>query len=507
MTLGVQSFPELYTLLIGWDFYNQLWNILAKTGIAFLPFIGIVLRNIALPYESQETRDAAGTSLRRMEIEIIRTLLIIFFAVSPFIPLNATMVSYTPSCQANGENNTYHPGNTQTTWDTAFAVPNNAIRVPLWWYAVISVAEGFTSAAKATLSCKPDLRKMVTEVNVAQITDPQLKQELQQFELSCYIPARTEYLKDAENNSDNLEVINQARKDYGVDDTEWLGSHAFQAVYYQTMHSPQPVKGFAYDPNNDINADTNQANPPAYGNPSCDTWWNDSENGLKNRLFTALPKNFSTQFQPFFNHDDKGTLKDDVIKRLITNADSGFNKANNTVGDYGYSHLAESLGAWFSQLSTYPKLYAAAQAAPIIQALLLLMVYAFLPFALVFSAYKPGAFITGAAIIFSLIFWSFIWQLVSYIDASLMNALYGESWFSKQSPSATMADMITGTLILIAPLFWFSFIGAMGVAVGDVVTRAFNGMNQVGDRAADEGTKTLKSAPGKVISNATKLIK
>lgn len=510
MNIGVQSFPELFTMLIGWSLYDQLWTLLSQTGLAFLPFIGIVLRNIAKPYESQETKDAATTSLRRMEIDVIGTLLIIFLGVSPFIPLNASMVSYTPVCQAKGANDSYHPGDTNTTWDSAFTLPQQDIRVPLWWYAVISVSEGFASSANTMVACVPNLRKMVTEVSMAEITDPSLKQELQQFELQCYIPARTQYLQDNQNNASTLQSINNDRQQFGVDDTEWLGSHGFQDTYYQNLRASQPVPGFQYDPNQDINADTNKSNPPAYGTPSCSDWWNDSENGLKTRLYDALPKTFSDEFPTFFANDPNGILKDDVIRRLVMNSDSGYQKGNNTVGDWGYSHLAESLGSWFSQLSTYPKLYAAAQAAPIIQALLLLMIYTFLPFALVFTGYKPSSFLTGAAILFSMIFWSFIWHLVSWTDTTLMNALYGDSWFAKQSPSATLADMITGTLIIVAPIFWFSFMSAMGVAIGDVVARAFSGMNQVSDRAADEGSQAVKAAAkevgGAVVGGAKKLL-
>jgi hypothetical protein len=102
-----------------------------------------------------------------------------------------------------------------------------------------------------------------------------------------------------------------------------------------------------------------------------------------------------------------------------------------------------------------------------------------------------------------MIFWSFIWHLVSYVDSTLMNALYGDSWFAKQSPSATMADMITGTLILVAPLFWFSFMGAMGVAVGDMVVRAFGDMSSIGDSAAQSGSTLAKKAAMLVGSVAT----
>lgn len=507
MMLGVQSFPELYTTLIGWNLYDQMWALLSSTGIAYIPFIGIVLRNMVKPYESQEPKHAASTSLRRMEIDIIGTLLIIFFGVAPFIPLDPSLVSYTPICQASGQNNTYHAGDTGTTWDSAFTVPTSGIYVPLWWYGVMSISEGFTSAGNTMVGCTMNLRKMVTEVNLSQVTDPTLKQEVQQFANDCYVPARTQYFQDSKNNTDSITTINNDRKTFGDDDTDWMGSHGFQQTYYQNLKASQPVIGFPYDPSNDINADTNKNNPPAYGTPDCSTWWNDSQNGLKNKLYTALPKDFSNEYAPFFANDPNGILKDDVIERIIANNDTGYQKANNTVGDWSTAHAAEAVGDWMSQMSAYPKLYAAAEAAPIIQALLLLMVYVFLPFALVFSGYKPGAFLTGAAILFSLIFWSFIWHLISWVDTTLMNALYGDSWFAKQSPSATLADIITGTLIIVAPLFWFSFMGAMGVAIGDVVARAFGSLNQVGEVAAAKGTQAMESTAKEVGSAAVKVAK
>ncbi len=98
------------------------------------------------------------------------------------------------------------------------------------------------------------------------------------------------------------------------------------------------------------------------------------------------------------------------------------------------------------------------------------MVYTFLPLALVFTSYRAGSFISAAIIIFSLIFWTFIWHLVSWTDSALMTALYGDSWFSHQSPNATLVDMMVGVLIIVAPLFWFSFMGSMGIAIGGLVS-------------------------------------
>ncbi len=487
MSIGVQSYPELYTMLLGWNLYDQIWDLLSQSGLAYLPFIGIVLRNMAQPYTSQETKDAGSTSLRRMEVDFIGTLLFIFFGVSPAFLLDPTMVSYTPLCPVNGQSNTVHPGNTGTTYDSAFMLSDSEVRVPIWWYAVIALSEGITSGANTMVDCVPDLRSMVTQVDMVRITDAALKEEVAQFEKDCFVRAHTQYRADLHTNASTLSVINSTIDQYGADDTEWAGSRGFSQTYYQTLRPSKPVNGFPYDPNQDINADSN-AQTPAYGTPTCEQWWNNPQYGLKVRLENVMPADFYKEFAIKMSDEE---LKTDVIKKIIFN-NIEYDKASN-VSEVSYPHLAAALGEWFQQLDTYPKLYAAAQAAPIIQALLLLMVYAFLPLALVFTGYKPGSFISGAIIIFSLIFWSFIWHLVSWTDTALMNALYGTSWFARHSPNATLVDMITGTMIIVAPLFWFSFMGSMGIGVGNFVSMAFADLNKPAEESASKGTKLIQT--------------
>jgi uncharacterized membrane protein len=155
--------------------------------------------------------------------------------------------------------------------------------------------------------------------------------------------------------------------------------------------------------------------------------------------------------------------------------------------------VTAALGIWFHQLEEYPKLYAASQAAPIMQALLLLMIYVFLPFSLVFNSYRASSFVTGAILIFSIIFWGFIWHLVSWTDNALMQALYS-GWFSKQGAGATLADMIITSLVIFSPIFWFIFMGAMGVAASDIVSSFSLGVNKIGENAASKGADTVKAA-------------
>lgn len=493
MSISVQSYPELYTTLLGWEMYDKLWDLLVQTGVAYVPFIGIVLRNITHSYG---IHDIGPDALRRMEIQLISAILLIFFAVAPCIPLDLKAISYTPMC-GNQNDQEVFAGNTGTTYDKAFTIPGEKIYVPMWWYTVMSVSQGLTHAANTMVGCVPDLRKMVTKVDTTHISDPETKQQIQDFELMCYIPARTQFNQDKHsNNTTNLNRIQNAVKKYGEEDTEWIGSHAFNDIYYRNFKATRPIPGFLYDAAQDVNADASHIHPPQYGMPSCYNWWNDNTHGLKNSISQALPKSFYDEFKSYINNDK---TNDNLIKKIITS--EGFENANSTIGDYGYSHLAAAVGIWYHQIDEYPKLYAASEAAPIIQALLLLMIYAFLPFGLIFGCYASNSFITGAILIFSVIFWGFIWHLVSWMDSALMQALYS-NWFEKQGASATLADMIISSLVIFSPLFWFVFMKALGIAVGDIVSGISMGINKVGSGAANKGAGLMQEA-GKAIGKST----
>jgi len=496
MSIGVQSYPELYTMLLGWDLYGKLWQLLSQTGIAYIPFIGIILKNIGQSYVMHGQK-GPEYALRSMELNLIMALLVIFFGVAPCIPLDGHTVSYSPMC-GKDQGNTFYPGSTGTTYDKAFSLPQGDIRVPLWWYAVISVSEGMTSAANTMVGCVPNLRRMVTVVNMTQITEPAVKEELLDFEKMCHTPAKTQFLNDAKsNNTATIERVQADIKKYGVEDTEWVGSHALNNQYYRNIKPARPVAGFTYDATQDINSDINKMNPPAYGTPTCEEWWNHSVYGLKKRTYDALSPAFKDEFKDYIKTEAD---QDNIVKAIITRTPNYAN-ANDNVGDISYSHFAAALGTWYNQMFEYPKLYAAAQAAPIIQSLLLLMIYIFLPFALVFSGYKPHAFLTSTVIIFSLIFMTFIWHVVSWTDKALMQALYS-SWFAKQGAGATLTDMIIGSLVVGAPLFWFMFMGAVGVSIGNAVNSAAGNMNRIGESAAQSGANQTKG----MASNAAKLL-
>ena len=56
--MSVTGYLALYTTLIGWQQYQNLWNLMVGVGLVFIPFVGIVMTSFLEPFESQEPKSA-----------------------------------------------------------------------------------------------------------------------------------------------------------------------------------------------------------------------------------------------------------------------------------------------------------------------------------------------------------------------------------------------------------------------------------------------------------------
>lgn len=499
MSIGVQSFPELFTTILGFHLYDVFWDLLTQTGIAYLPFVGLIYRNVSKHYEMQGAL-AAGASLRSMEVQLVATLFMILLAGAPALTLDLKSVSYSPVCNQDGK--TFFAGDTNTRYDKAFSLPKENVRVPIVWYGVIAVAEGITTSANQAVGCVPDLRKMLTEVNVTQINDPALKQEIMDFNDMCYVPAKQKMLQDTQTPSDHAEIVKQKMKENGVEDVDWLGSRTLSETYYKNLKSTRTINGAPYNANEDLNAGVNP-NAPQAGMPNCYDWWRDENYGLRKRIYAKLPNDFASEFQSFLNvQSDKDKTQDDMVRNILGHTENSSEVVGGLFSEFGYAHASEALGTFFHQFEAYPKIYMVMQAAPIIQSLFLLLIYVFLPFMLVFTGYRFSSMIKMAFLIFSLIFWAFIWHLVVWTDHALMNALY-DNWFSRQGATATLSDLLMCFMIVLAPLFWFSLLNAVGT-LPDAITGSANQLNQFNNVSA--GSKGVANAASKTASEAASLI-
>lgn len=198
---------ELQTLIFGWYMYDQLWTILQDTGLAFLPFLAMIINHFFEPITATYTTSAAQLSLKRMEWNLIRMLIVIVLAGQPFMDISLGNYKLLDLCDKDGDGNFK---NLQTLRAEAKAIDKNKqiapiaysqgqdtkkAKVPLWWYAVMSVSTGFTEAAKASVPCVNDFRKILSDTLAASSitgTDA-INAELQSFINQCHRPAKLAY--------------------------------------------------------------------------------------------------------------------------------------------------------------------------------------------------------------------------------------------------------------------------------------------------------------------------
>jgi hypothetical protein len=509
--MSVTGYLALYTTLLGWQQYNKLWHIAVGTGLIYLPFIGIIFSTTVMPFLSMGAKDASQIAIRRLTIEILSAFLIILFAAQPVVSLDPKVLHFAPICTDTSQTAT--PGHTGTTYDNAFSVPTG-VKIPILWYVVMAFSNGITQAASQGLPCVPlNLRELHTQLNTAQITDPQTKAELNDFYEDCYVPAYAAYMR-GDLSVEQKSEIQESLKSNGQADVGWLGSQTFLNVtgFYDTHSSNKPVKGFLFDSERD--AEEGQvANHSEWGNPDCKSWWNDPDNGLQHKLKKSLPVSF---WQKVFNAGGNlQQIQDTAIKTLITHSNKnqsisddrrGYESLNNDESgthDFFSRFIGAPLGVGLESFSFFPKLHLLVNALPVIQGSLLFALYAFLGLAIPFSRYRIGFCVTGSIVLFSLIFCSFLWNLTAWFDNTLIQALYpsigqvsGLGILDANSSGDTnkiFVDMIIGLLYIVLPLFWMGVMSWAGYQAGASVMGLFNSLsstaNSVGGKAGGIVTK------------------
>lgn len=497
--MGVSSYLEIYLTQFGWTMYNGLWDVLIDTGLAYLPFIGMFLRNIVLPIISQEAKDASAVSLRRIEIDAVKMFAVLVIAVQPYMTVSYNNLSYTKACDPGG--NAVAGGNTGKTYDTTFTAAtlggNNTL-VPIWWYAVLAVTGGINDAAILAIPCTHNIRLMSFSIENARVKDPQLRRQVQLFFKDCYRHAMAMFLDHNQPYPNNLPK----------EDLNWLGSQFFLNGTYQTARASATVPGFTYDPNRDLEYDPN-VYIPVDGKPTCAQWWTGNGHvnniGLRAALADQIDAGALATFkQHVANKTGKPQeeVENIAIKTLISREETAFNGLMNLNGynEAGFASAASSAGATFGSvleaMSFYPALYAMKAAAPIIQAVVLMLIYALMPFYFWFSSYEPGKIIFMSVVVLSVKFWTVLWAIANWLDNNLIEAIK-PSWYNLQLTNNLLVEMIIdfviGGLFVVVPLFWSGVLTWAGFKVGNDMTNATNKMRERAQASGEQGGNFAKN--------------
>lgn len=519
--MTVDSYLELFTTLFGWAFYGILWDVLVGTGIVFLPFLGILIDNWREPAEGGEFGTVTGLSLRRMELELFIALLVVVLAGQPaaLTPLNAGTLSYIPPpTLVDPTPTTATVAAPQSTYGTTgFTGSPATVNIPVWWYAVLAMTSGLNHAVIEGLPSAADMRTYEQQARLATIADPRLRQEASDFFSQCYIPARSKY--QAERPA--TVAVNTLLSTYGPDDPDWMGSHVYRDTpgYYDTLRPSMQISGWTYNAARDTEYDP--AAPPAWGKPYCKQWWEDGSIGLREKLINeadATSAGFSGLVVAVAPALASEKQNDAVARTVLTNSPPSWSNndlvANNS-GTTGLLSTAENwvkgglasggvvtASAMFSVTMT-----AVLQALPMVQAVLLLGIYALLPMVVVLSRYSISMMVIGAMAIFTVKFWSVLWYLALWVDQNLIMSMYPDVNIFLQifaNPGEhdikrMLLNMITTSLYLGLPLLWSGMMAWAGVNIGRSITAATSPLARPADDAGRRGGNIGKAAISKGI--------
>jgi len=187
-----------------------------------------------------------------------------------------------------------------------------------------------------------------------------------------------------------------------------------------------------------------------------------------------------------------------VVKMVLSGSpptfvESGYATAN-TVSSGGAGRFFEtvakdivsSIGLALASIVQALMMSVVLKGLPMIQAVILLGMYALLPLIVVISGYTLEMMLIGTLAIFTVKFWTFLWEIARWVDQNMIAALYpnGQSflgwahgttgaWTMDAIDKRMIPDLITTALYLGLPVLWtammmwagYQMVGAVSSAV------------------------------------------
>lgn len=508
--MDVGSAIEIYTSVLGWVLYDRIWEALTDTGLVYLPFIGLVVKNFAQPYVTQGTNGAAEASIRRMKMDLIAMFTVAALAGAPMMTLKIGDLGHTSPCGGTSVTGTI----THTTYDQAFAaIGGQTAVVPVWWYAVLAISGGIDEAVIASIPCTADIRTLDYRIDNTRIADSELRRQVQLFANDCWLPARSKLMT----------THGTVPASYPPGDVDWIGSRFFQDTngYYGNgnlnlaLRASEEIPGFPYDAVRDTEYQAGFI--PANGRPECKAWWQDGTNGIRKRLLASLDPTVLSQSiaDARTSHPAETAISvEDALIRKVFEQERGQLTASvaanaNTTQPSIWSQITHEVsgavagsGLAMEYLTWQPKLYALRQAAPIGQSFILMAIYLLLlPFVLVFSSYALSTMLFLSIVLFALKFCTALWSLATWLDSNLIRAL-GLEWWKYQydaelGAAALVANLAAGLMFVVIPLVWFMLLGWAGYRIGGGLEAITKPVHSAAESGASKGSNMATRGIGR----------
>ncbi len=511
--MGVSSYFEFVTTLFGWAVYARLWDLVADTGIVYIPILAIFIGNITNSRRGGDDEGSAGIqSLKKIETDLALALFVLLFAGVPFVDVTLAEMKFvrpTLDCRvvdniASGKEPAEVTGtNTGTSYDRVLStIAGETGRIPIWWGFLHILTKSVVSSSLASIPCSGDMSSVQMRLENTPFEDPRVSREVQEFINDCFMPAKSQFLRRS--------TVAGLTPDQ-IDELNWVGSRFYltQPGYYDKFYSNRARPEFAFDAVRDggYEADANIG-----GHPTCAEWWNDSNSGLRNKVLGSIDEDLVDEYVTRPRNliqaataDNVGLVdRQNILLRkflAVKNAQANISGwTNNLSLSYaepkarsqtfaGIQWLGNTLqesamvavagvGAAISTPGHAAAGMAAREGSTIFLSLLLMVFVSVLPFLLIFSSYKLSTLITLTIVFFGLHFFYVMWGIAFWIDNNLTNAIMSGSgsagvFTAIANPTQTFIMVwIQRFLYIVFPMIWLSSLTWIGVRAGEFATQA-----------------------------------
>ncbi|HAT1956924.1 TPA: conjugal transfer protein TraG [Legionella pneumophila] len=509
---------SLYTTYLGWQQYEIIFNALWQTGLLFLGFLMVAYRflksALALP---GSTTYAAEHALNTFLYELAVTFLICGLFVYPCVPLEEKAMSFKPMCgiKKGSDAKSSTLKDTGTTYDEAFAdvlTPN--VKMPIGFAILQNYMSGLTYGLMKVTGCSDSLQAIEGDL-ISTYLPADVREQALKFHRQCFLEARSSYYNEKHDKAKVDEIL---KKYGGEEDLKWMGSKAFQTLYYNKIYARQPVPGFSFNeaPNKNLEdaakrGDIDAKHLPEQGYPSCNQWW------AKLKTDLVQVANNAGMFDSHLNYyavlDRVRTFKnthpkawgsqlssEDYIAKMLLNdsrdmqANSVKNMMDNTNGAFGgaISHGLVNIGQWTKSWTSTPlKREAIMQTLPVMQAFLYFFLIIMTPVVLALSGYNPKALGSICGLFIMAIFLPYLWHLVGFVERSVLDPLGQNDAVSAMRNMAVLFYFIAPMLLL---KLSSHFGGEAGAALGALVNEAGQQSDKVANSASDTIRQSAKIA-------------
>lgn len=516
---SASNYLSLYTSTMGWSIYNEIINILAATGIIYIPFISLLVNALI---ESRKREDADQHMSMAMNAVWLKIFIIILVVV-PIFEISASKIKFTKySCSSQlvkTSSDTYLNGDTtsysNTTAGKQILLNAQSIKVPFWWLLWNNVFHGIGAASSASLPCKANIRTLANDIDAIAISDPILRSETSEFHKACWRPAISEYYRKKPAAPSSIEDI--------ATDISWAGSQFFLQTtgYYDFYRAKFPLKSFAYDEARDgmIVA----AKYAEGGYPHCKEWWSDSSNGLRKRLVAEFPLDTIDQISVYFTNpagsfpsnltSAREQVENTVLREKMTSDKalqgslsdiSSIYTGDDQFGAQIIQDAFTSIGLAYKSAGHYTEMRLVKQLAPVVQSIVILTFIVLLPFMILIGNYQTDSVVALTMFYFSVAMWPFLFDFADWIDAFLIEGTVfgvnetktefaGISHILRQTNFMWAIDFLTSALYIALPILLTTLMNMAGSHMGKEMAQSLEGWTSASSGAARAGAnKSMK---------------